>query len=180
MSATDSFTWVDYFVVVVLAFSVAHAIWRGAIREIFALAGWILAVVIVRLWGADVAASLPTSWGQGVRVAAAYGGLFIAVLLVAGLLGWVLSRVIRAIGLGLLDGLLGAVFGLLRGFVIVLVCVAIALHTPLKHTKSWESAELLPFFVSALELLEPWLPGGRLPLQLSAFAVADSGPSALE
>jgi membrane protein required for colicin V production len=180
MSSTTGFTWVDYFIVVVLIFSVLYAIWRGVIREAIALAGWILAILSVRLWGGDLAASLPLSWAPAVRTAVAYAGIFIGVMLLAGLIGWVLSRAVRAIGLGFMDRLLGAVFGLVRGVVIVLVAVAIAVHTPLKNANAWESAVTLPFFVSSLEFLEPWLPGGRLPLQLSAIAVAGSGLAALE
>jgi membrane protein required for colicin V production len=180
MSVTADLTWVDYCIIAVFVISILHAVWRGVIREGFALLGWILAIVAVCLWRGDVAAAMPADWSPAVRTAAASASLFLGVMILMGLAGWALSQFVQAIGLGLLDRMLGALFGVMRGFVIVLVVVVIATHTPLKRANAWESAAMLPFFVASLELLEPWLPGGRLPLQLSANGQASSGPLALE
>jgi hypothetical protein len=52
-------TWFDYAVLVVLAVSALIGIWRGLVREIFALGGWIAAFLAAMLFADEAAALLP-------------------------------------------------------------------------------------------------------------------------
>ena len=63
---------------------------------------------------------------------------------VGALIGLILSRAARAIGLGFLDRLLGAVFGLARGLLIVLLLVLICGVTTLPRNDWWQNAVLAP------------------------------------
>jgi membrane protein required for colicin V production len=69
-------------------------------------------------------------------------------MLVIGLLGRAISKVIRTVGLGGLDSLLGAIFGVIRGgFLIVVAIIAIAAFVP---QKNWlQGSKLAPYFLSA-------------------------------
>jgi membrane protein required for colicin V production len=157
--------WIDYGALAVVGISVLVAVWRGAIREVFSLAGWFFAIAAVSLWGGNAADCLPSQWSTATRTGVGYAGLFLGVLIGTGVVGWFLSRIVRTAGLGVMDSLLGAVFGLVRGFLMVLVLVAVALHTPLHKASAWERAAFVPFFVDSLDLMKSWFPGGRLPLQ---------------
>src|SRR5580658_1879328 len=112
----------DYAVVFVVAVSVAIGIWRGLIREAFSLAGWILAFVVANAFGSDMASMLRgTIHTESVRLIAAFVLLFVIVLLAMGIAGMLASKLFRVAGLGLADRFLGAIFGMARGIVVVLI-----------------------------------------------------------
>jgi membrane protein required for colicin V production len=92
------------------------------------------------------------------RYLAAFALIFLVVVIIGSLLGWVLSRAIRAIGLGFVDRLLGAVFGVARGVLIVVIAVLLAGLTTLPRQEWWQNALLAPPLVIAALSLRPWLP----------------------
>jgi len=49
----------DYAWLAVLGLSVLLGLWRGVIRELFSLAGWVLAILAALTFTADAAALLP-------------------------------------------------------------------------------------------------------------------------
>lgn len=120
----DAFNGFDWFVIVLLAVSMMISLWRGFSREALSLAGWIIAFVAANLFASDMATLL-----AGVienltgRYIVAWSLVFVVALLACGLLAKAFTRVVRASGLGLLDRVLGTVFGFLRGLVIVMVIV---------------------------------------------------------
>ena len=57
------------------------------------------------------------------RVAAAYVAVFVVSLVVTSLLGLLISKIVKAAGLGGVDRALGALFGAARGLLIVLAAV---------------------------------------------------------
>jgi membrane protein required for colicin V production len=67
---------------------------------------------------------------------------------------------VKFVGLGWLDGFLGALFGLLRGAFLVLVLVLLAGMTDLPRTKFWREASFsAPLERIALQARD-WLPAG--------------------
>lgn len=149
----------DYAVLAVLALSVAVGLWRGVVSEILALVAWVAAFVVARAEGADVANWLG-GWiaEPGLRIAAAYVGVAVAVLLVFAVARVVLRLLLKAVGLGLLDRLLGGAFGALRGLVVVFAVVLVAGMTPLPKQEWWREARLAPPVETAVLATRPWLP----------------------
>ena len=100
------------------------------------------------------------AWGHtpGMRVVWELGTCFPVVVIVGALLGWLLARAIRAIGLGFIDRVLGAVFGVARGVLIVVIGVLLAGLTTLPRQEWWQNAFLAPPLVAAALSLRPWLP----------------------
>ncbi len=78
------------------------------------------------MWFYGLAGSFLIPYVSSPRVANLIGFLLVvfAVLICGGLLGWIVSRFLRTIGLSFFDRLLGAAFGFARG-----VLIAIALLT---------------------------------------------------
>ena len=63
-------------------------LWRGLLREVISLATWIAAFAIAFLFAEDGAAHLtPYLDVPSLRMAAAFGGLFLITLLLGGLIG---------------------------------------------------------------------------------------------
>jgi len=70
----------------------------------------------------------------------------------------VLSMILKAAGLAMVDRLLGAGFGILRGVLIVLVGVLLAGMTALPKSQWWRNAWLAPPLETAVIAAKPWLP----------------------
>jgi len=116
-------TWFDYGVLSVLGLSLLLGALRGLTREIVSLAGWIAAFVLATAFSGIVAVQMPESLGPLLSGLLAFLLIFVGVLVLSGVVGLVLSLLVRAAGLGFLDRLLGAAFGAVRGVAIVLLAV---------------------------------------------------------
>lgn len=159
-------TWLDCAVFGVLVVSLVWSALRGVVREIFSLAGWVMAFLAASLFAGPLALALPAAIpGDPLRVLVAYVAIFLAVLIVAGLTGLLLSKLVKVAGLGAADRLLGALFGLARGAVLVLVLALMAGLTSAPRQPFWrDSVTGEPLAGAALALM-PWLPetfAGRL------------------
>lgn len=136
-------TWVDYAVLAVLGVSAMLGLWRGFVREVLALVGWIVAGVIAVLFAPHIAAVMPTDFATPlVRHLLGAAVIFVLVLVVAALAGALLSKLVRAVGLGPLDRTLGGMFGFVRGGVIVLIAVLLVGMTTFPRESAWRDALL--------------------------------------
>jgi membrane protein required for colicin V production len=149
----------DYAVLTILLASVLLGLWRGVVSELLSLAAWVVAFLVAREMAADVAGRLGAYVAEpGMRLAAAYVLIFVGVLIVFAVARMLISLMLKAVGLGLLDRLLGGAFGVLRGGVVVLVAVLVAGMTPLPKTEWWRNAVLAPPLETAVIAAKPWLP----------------------
>lgn len=149
----------DYAVLSIIAVSLLLGVWRGVIGEMLALAAWVVAFIIARAFGADVANWLaPNVVEPSLRLVLAYAFVVVAVLVMFAILRIVLKLLMKAVGLGLLDRMLGGVFGVLRGGLIVMIAVLVAGMTPLPKMDWWRAAQLAPPLETAALAARPWLP----------------------
>lgn len=149
----------DYAVLAVIAVSVLVGFWRGLVSEILALAAWVVAFLAARAAASDVSAWLSGQIADpGLRLAAAHVLVFVGVLLVFAIARMLISLMLKAVGLGLLDRLLGAAFGVLRGIFAVWMAVLVAGMTLLPRTSWWRDAVLAPPLETAVIAAKPWLP----------------------
>ncbi|NJD35559.1 MAG: CvpA family protein [Betaproteobacteria bacterium] len=149
----------DYAVLTVISVSVLLGWWRGVMSEILALAAWIVAFLVARSVAADVANLLGGQIAEaGLRLAVAYVLVFVGVLLVFAIARMLISLLLKAVGLGLLDRFLGAAFGVLRGILVVLAAVMVAGMTSLPKAGWWRVAVLAPPLETGVIALKPWLP----------------------
>lgn len=134
-------------------------LWRGVVSEILALLAWVVAFLAARVEGAEVANWLtPHVAEPALRMAAAYVLVVVAVLVLFSVLRLVLKLLLKAAGLGVLDRLLGAAFGILRGALVVMVAVLVAGMTPLPKMEWWREARFAPPLETAVLAARPWLP----------------------
>jgi membrane protein required for colicin V production len=149
----------DFAVLGLVGASVLLGLWRGVTSELLALAAWVVGFFAARQYGADVGA-LFTRWlgDPTLRVAAGFATVFIAVLIAFALGRLVASLLLRAVGLGLIDRLLGGAFGVARGGLLVLAGVLIGGMTPLPKQPWWRDATLAPPLETAVVAAKPWLP----------------------
>jgi len=151
-------TWLDYGVIAVLMLSIAWGAWRGLVHEVLSLAGWIMAFLAANLLATPLSESFPANMRPEFRVVGAFVAVFIGTLILTTLLTALVTRFVRVSVLQNLDRWLGALFGLLRGLVLVVAFAMISGLTALPRMPVWtESATGYSLAQTVLQL-RPWLP----------------------
>ena len=152
-------TWLDYALIAVVGISALVGIWRGLVREVFALAGWIAAIAAAMLFAGDAAGLIPSGFATPlVRTVIAFSVLFLVILMAVSIAGLLFTKAVRAVGLGLADRTLGGVFGFARGALILLVLALAAGLTALPKEPFWREAKLAPPLETAAIAVKPYLP----------------------
>lgn len=150
----------DYAVLAIVGLSILLSVIRGLVREILALLAWVMAFVIANLFGGKLAELLPAVIpGEELRLLAGFVGIFFVVLLLMGLVAKMVSGLVKSVGLAAEDRILGGVFGLARGALIVLVLVLLAGLTSLPKRPAWRDAVLSPPLEALALSVKIWLPG---------------------
>jgi membrane protein required for colicin V production len=113
--------WLDFVLIAIVLVSVVMSVRKGFSREIIGLVAS-LAALVLGMWFYGLAGSFLIPYVSSPRVANLIGFLLVvvAVLLCGGLIGWIVSRFLRTIGLSFFDRLLGAAFGFARGLLIAI------------------------------------------------------------
>jgi membrane protein required for colicin V production len=120
---------------------------------------WVIGVVAAIRFSHVVGTLLP-DFGESpaVRYVVAFAIILIVVLILGAILGFLLSRLIQSVGLGFLDRALGAIVGVARGILLVLLLILIAGVTTLPKADWWQNAQSSPVLVAGALSLRPWLP----------------------
>jgi len=147
----------DFTVMAILLVSLLFGLWRGLVYEVLSLIGWPVAFLLSKLFAGDVAPMMPLMREEA-RIALAYAVVFVAALIVWGVLAWLLSRLVKVVGLGWLDRVLGGLFGVLRGGLVVLVLVLLAGMTSVPEQTFWRNAQTSRVAEDAALLTKAWLP----------------------
>lgn len=149
----------DYLVLSIIGLSVVLSVMRGLLVEILSLAGWVAAFFAAKTYANQVVPMMPTNIPtESLRILAAFLVLFFATLLVASLLSIALSAIFKKIGLGWLNRLLGAVFGLARGILIVCILVFLAGLTDAPKDERWRNAMFSAPIEALVNSLLPLVP----------------------
>jgi len=152
-------TWLDYAVLGVFAASLVVGALRGLVREVLSILGWVIAFLAANLLAGPLGPEMPQAIpSPELRVAAAFLAIFVASLMVTALIGLLLSKVVKAAGLGGVDRTLGAAFGAARGLLIVLAAALLAGLTSAPRQLFWRDSASGPFLVQAAQALKPLLP----------------------
>lgn len=149
----------DYAVLIIVGLSVLLSMMRGFVREILALASWVIAFFVAKIYTLELAPLLPQAIpSESLRILAAFLILFLATLLVTSLLAIALSHIFKKMGISWLDRFLGAFFGLARGIVIVGVLVLLAGLTSLPQDVRWRNAMFSAPLEAMVVSLLSWFP----------------------
>ena len=149
----------DWLLLVIVLASVLIGAWRGLVFEVLSLLSWIAAFFVARLWGEQVGQWLPMQeLDSAIRTGIGFVITFIAAIFAAGVVIWLIGKLLTSVGLRPFDRALGACFGLLRGFLLLLVVALVFLLTPMRDSQIWTTSVFAPYLVSAVSVLRPWLP----------------------
>ena len=122
-----AFNFVDYAIVVVLVVSALMSTLRGMTREALGLVGWPISIFAAKYSAPVLEPTITEIINiEGLSQALAWSIPFALVVVAWFVLASLISPGLKRAGLGSLDRWLGVVFGLIRGFLLVLIAYTTA------------------------------------------------------
>lgn len=166
----QSYNWVDYIFIAIFAFSALAGFGRGFVREVVSVVTLIAAFVVATMFSNALALKFTTSPGVqtvvnqassaiGVNTAQpvsymaiglSFGLLFAGTVIVGSLIGFFLNIAVSTGMLGMGNRLLGAGFGIARGFIINLVLIFVVQLTPISAEAWWGQSSLVHSYQPAV------------------------------
>jgi membrane protein required for colicin V production len=144
--------WLDAVLLVILAVSVLTSFRKGLSREVIGLVAVILALVFgIWFYGTAGALVLPYLSSRAAANLAGFLLVFFGVILLGSIVSYVVGRFLRVTGLSIVDHALGAVFGLVRGtLVVVALLMGIMAFAPGdRPPESVVNSRIAPYAVDA-------------------------------
>ena len=145
---------IDIFILLIVGISCLLGLFRGLIKEALSLVFWVLAIVAATFFS-----TLVGSWMSGVisspllQRVAGFILIFVVVVFAGGLISNGISRLLSEAGLGAADRALGALFGVLRGAVIVMVIVMLTAR--FSFTQQYYSQSVcIPYVMAGADFLQ--------------------------
>jgi membrane protein required for colicin V production len=178
-------SWADVGIVAVILLSILLAAAHGFFFEIFSLAGTVVGYLLAA-WGYTRVAPLIEPYVKTPWIAnmAAFLVIFLAVTLLASVIGRLVRATMKEVGLRWFDRLLGALFGFVRGVLVVMV-IALAVASFAPQSPMLANSRLAPYLL-VVARAAVWVAPTQVRMQFRAGMDALSGlrkdakPSAAE
>lgn len=152
-------TIVDIIVLAVIGISVLLGVIRGLVREVLALAAWVVSFLAANLAAPEVARWMPEAMAsEEIRLLIGFVGVFAVMLVGLSVVAILVSKLVKIAGLGMTDRVLGGVFGLTRGLLVVMILVLLAGLTSLPRQPVWRNAVLSDPLEKIAGHIKTWLP----------------------
>lgn len=153
------FTWIDYFILIVITASTLISLLRGFISEAISLVTWIIAAVVAFKFShplSDKFAGMIHS--SSLRFVISFIILFLIILIVGSIINHFLGLMIRSSGLSGTNRVLGMVFGFARGVLLIAIFILFAGMTSLAREPWWQSSYFIPYFHGLVAWLQQFIP----------------------
>ena len=154
---------VDYILAATVLLSVLFGVVRGFLRESVALLGWLVGLwlawryshLLLPYLGGDLAGTELQEWVARALV-------LLATVIASWILGGMLSYLVQRSGLTLgVDRLLGGLFGLVRGAVILGFAIMLGEAARLNVEPWWAASRLMPVGIEMAGVLRGYVETGR-------------------
>lgn len=155
--------WIDYSIVGILIISALISFVRGFVREAISLVTWIIAALVALRFTQPLSnLDLLTKYihSSSLRYIAAFAILFITILIIGALINHLFSQLVEKTGLGGTDRLLGFIFGIGRGALLVGVLVLLGNMASVTQEQWWAQSQLIPKFQPLAKWLQGFVPKG--------------------
>ena len=142
--------WADWVIVIIIVMSSLFGLWRGFVKEALSLVVWAAALIIAISFRYQASVMLePHISTPSVRDIAAFSLLFILTLIVGALITRLVSTLVKMTGLSGTDRILGIVFGIMRGLVVVMAILLLApAVVPVDQDGWWQQSAVIPRFLA--------------------------------
>jgi len=151
--------WVDIAILIIISLSAVISLFRGFVREALSLATWILAFWVSIGFAdkldpmLDGMIASPTA-----RLSVAFATLFLITLIVGALVNYLVGQLVQKTGMSGTDRVLGILFGIGRGVVLVAVLVLLGGLAQLSREVWWQESMLIVHFQEMAIWMRGFLP----------------------
>ena len=145
---------IDILIAAAVLVSVVVGIFRGFVKEAISIAALLVAIWAALYFGPE-AGNISENWFKSEELQMWFGRVlvFLVILSLGGLLGWGISKLVRLSVLSGMDRLLGAVFGVARGILLVAVAIIGGQFAGFDNDNWWLQSKLIPHF----EVVADWI-----------------------
>lgn len=153
--------WLDFVLALILLASAVAGLRRGFSRQIIGLVSGVLALLLgIWFYGTAGVYLMPYVSTRTMANAGGFAVVFCGVLLMGALVSLVAGRFLRVTGLSIVDHLLGAGFGLLRGlvFAIAIIMGVMAFSRGDKPPAAIINSRMAPYVVDAARMFAAMAP----------------------
>ena len=151
-------TYLDYFFISIIFISFLVGCYRGFTRELFSLAGWIFAFYFANLFSGDLLKYVPFDFGEHINFIIIYMVIFVIILLVTSFLAALLNQLIKNIGLGFFNIIMGSIFGFMRGVLITFILIFLVQKTSFISEAILAESKTIPAIKLAIEKILSYFP----------------------
>ena len=151
-------TYLDYFFISIIFISFLVGCYRGFTRELFSLAGWIFAFYFANLFSGDLLKYVPFDFGEHINFIIIYMVIFVIILLVTSFLAALLNQLIKNIGLGFFNIIMGSIFGFMRGVLITFILIFLVQKTSFISEAILAESKTIPAIKLAIEKTLSYFP----------------------
>ena len=116
-------SYLDYCFIFIISLSLLVGFYRGFTRELLSLIGWVLAFYFANLFSGDLLKYVPFEFGERINFIIIYMVIFVIILLLAAFVASLLNSLIKNVGLGFLNIIMGSIFGFMRGILITFIII---------------------------------------------------------
>ena len=150
--------WLDIVILVVLIISAISGLVNGFIKTVFSLVGLIVGIILAGKYYVSLSEHLGFIQSENAARIVAFLIIFLAVILVATVLGIIFTKIASAILLGWLNRILGAAAGIIMGGLTLGALLALWVHF-MGSSNTFEQSPLANFLVDKVPIVLGLLPG---------------------
>ena len=151
----------DIIIIAAIVFFLIRGIFRGIVREIGSLAGVVLGIWLANAYHPQLANLLKGLIPPGNYLPIiAFALIFLVVLVVCNLLGWVFKKFFQKIFLGWVDRILGACLALLKGIVLSYLIIVLVIFLAPQGSPLVTQSRLAPVIINSYKTIIGLIPPG--------------------
>ncbi|HYA76722.1 MAG TPA: CvpA family protein [Burkholderiaceae bacterium] len=155
---------VDWIFAVLLALSVVWGFWRGLTRELVSVVAWVFIAVLAYRYAGALGQWVPFDAPPLVRIGLGACTIIVLGVILAALLGRLLRSAVVASKLAGADRMLGAVFGAVRGALVLLLIAAVVVEAGFSDSRVWRNSASGPYLENMWHWMAGTVPTRRVPL----------------
>ena len=150
---------IDLVLLVVLAASALLGVVRGLVGTVASLVAWFGAAWFAFRHGAELAFWFSNDGQPGAtELLGGYLVAFIGVLVLVGLVGWMVRKLVHSVGLSGVDRALGLLLGLARGGFVACLLVLLMAFSRLPQEQAWQDSRGVALLAPGAQWMARWLP----------------------
>jgi membrane protein required for colicin V production len=138
----------DIFVVACILIFLCFGLWRGAAKQILSLIGLGVGVYLALRWHSGLAGYIPFG-SEALRLPIAFALIVILVMVLAYFVGWAVTKLVSAIGLGWLNRLFGGIISLLKAALVILAVAILLVEILPGQSQTLRNSKVLPWVLKA-------------------------------